>query len=123
MGTLTSKINLAALKHVMMEQKGQSGMVKGVFIPIEANHLFQSEKTGAVYLDMISFDLKEVKNDQSHLTKQSLPKAVREAMSKEDQNEMPIIGSVNVNFGGGGGEANGNAAAGVTVGEDDVLPF
>lgn len=123
MGTLTSKVNLAALKHVMMEKKGQNGMIKGVFIPVEANHLFHSEKTGAVYLDMISFDLKEVKDDQSHLTKQSLPKEVREAMSKEEQQEQPIIGSVNVNFGNGGAPASNNAAPGVVVAEEDDLPF
>ena len=126
MGTTTSKVNLAALKHVMMEKKGQSGMVRGVFIPVKANHLFESEKTGAVYLDMISFDLKEVKDDQSHLTKQSLPKEVREKMTEEEQKEQPIIGGLNVNFGGGGGDASGNAAEGKTFdadSEEDMMPF
>lgn len=123
MGTTTSKINLAALKHVMMEQKGKSGMIKGIFIPIEANHLFESEKTGAVYLDMISFDLKTVKDDQSHLTKQSMQKAVFEKMTDEEKKEQPIIGSLNVNFGGGGGEANSNAAPGAVMKDGDELPF
>ena len=123
MGTTTSKINLAALKHVLMEQEGQNGKVLGVFIPIKANHLFHSAEKGNVYLDMISFDLKEPKDNQTHLTKQSLPKDVRDAMTKEQQNEMPIIGSLNTAFGGGGAEVSNNAAPGVVVKEGDKLPF
>ena len=123
MGAITGKINLAMLKHVVIEKKGKTGMVKGVFIPIEANNLFLSEKTGAIYMDTISFDLKEVKDDQTHLTKQSLPKEARDKMTKEEQNEQPIIGSLNTNFGGVKGGASNNVAHGITLGDDDEVPF
>jgi len=123
MSTIVGKINLASLTHVIQEKKNKAGeMIKCVVIPIEQNHLFQSEK-GNLFMDLIAFDLKELKDDQSHLVKQSLPKAVREKMSKEDQEKLPIIGSLNVNFGGGGGNQVNNAAGGAVLSEEDDLPF
>ncbi len=47
------KINLTALKHKVQDLKGQSGMVKCLVIPIEANNLYHSDKTGNVYLDTV----------------------------------------------------------------------
>ena len=79
-----------------------------------------------VIVALVLSALKEVKDDQSHLTKQSLPKEVREKMTEEEQKEQPIIGGLNVNFGGGGGDASGNAAEGKTFdadSEDDEMPF
>lgn len=118
---ITGKINLAALKHVAMEKKGKSGMVKGMFIPIEANNLFKSEKSGAVYLDIVAWDLKEPQEHSTHLVKQSLPKDVREKMSKEEISKMPIIGNLNIST--GYAEANNDAGNGQTFDENDDLPF
>lgn len=48
----------------------------------------------AVYLDLSAFALREPKYDQTHLVKQSLPKEVREKMSKEELDAMPILGGM-----------------------------
>lgn len=116
------KMNLAMLKHVVMEKKGQSGMIKGLFIPVEANHLFEG-KDGNFYLDLVAFDLKNATKDQTHLVKQSLPREVREKMSKEELEAMPIIGSLNVSIGGGANQTPNNPKQGVTLGEGDEVPF
>ena len=50
----TGKMNLASFVHVEMEVKGQSGMVKGMFIPYEKNHVFVSE-AGSRNIDFIFF--------------------------------------------------------------------
>ncbi len=114
------KLNLAKLEHVLMEKKGQNGMVECIVIPIAKNHLFKG-KDGNIYLDLIAFDLKEQKDGNTHLIKQSLPKEVREKMSKEEQNAMPVLGNLSI-LGGGDSKPN-NAAAGVMLGDEDDLPF
>ena len=123
---ITGKLNLAKLIHVKMEKKGKNGIVKGLFIPIEANHLFNSEEKGNVYLDLVAFGLKDPKDNQTHLVKQSLPKDVRTAMSEEEQKALPIIGSLNNMEGGGGSEyaeTPNDAGEGKTFTENDDLPF
>lgn len=119
MGTITGKFNLTALKHVMMEKKGQSGMVKGIFIPVEANDLFASEK-GNVYLDVICFDSVNDEYKQTHAVKQSFKK---DKYTKEELKEKPYLGHLNTKFGGGGEPSANNASPGVVVGENDDLPF
>lgn len=118
----TGKLNLAALHHVVQKQKGKTGTFECLVIPIEKNNLFKSDKTGAVYLDLIAFGLKEPKDYQTHLVKQSLPKEVREAMSDEEKKAQPIIGNLNMKGEGGFTEANNNAANEVLDAGDD-LPF
>lgn len=117
---IVGKINLAALKHVLMEKKGKDGMVQGIFIPIEANHIFKSEK-GNVYLDLIAFDAVNEEYKQTHMVKQSLPKEVREAMSEEEQRSQRILGHLNTKV--GKTEDVPNSAADGVIGEDDDLPF
>lgn len=116
------KLNLAMLHHVVKEIKGETGMVKCLVIPIAKNHLFDG-KDGNFYLDLIAFDLKNATKDQTHLVKQSFPKEVREKMTKEESDAMPIIGSLNVSIGGGANQTPNNPKQGVTLGENDDVPF
>jgi hypothetical protein len=115
------KIDLTQLKHVIQKKKGKSGDVEVLVIPIEANNLFKG-KDNNVYLDLIAFPLREVKDYATHLVKQSLPKDVREKMSKEDQDAMPIFGNLKVGLGGGSSAPN-NAAGNTVLDESDDLPF
>jgi len=46
---------------------GETGPVECVIIPIEANHLFRGNS--GIYLDMTAFELKEPKDNQTHLIK------------------------------------------------------
>lgn len=77
-----------------MSLKGQTGMVRGIFIPILENKLYEGEK--ALYLDMTGFEIsKEKKGDRkdTHLVKQSFAKEVYDAMTEEQRKEVPILGN------------------------------
>ena len=113
------KINLSKLTSVLTTRKGKDGKeVEGIFIPIEHNHLFKSDK-GNVYLDLIAFEIKNQQYDDTHVVKQSLPKEVREGMTEEEKNNQPILGGLNTNLSSGGSSEETQEA----VGEDDDLPF
>jgi hypothetical protein len=119
MSNISSKINLAALKHSVRKMKGQTGEVECLIIPIEANNLFKGEK--GVYLDTTGFEIKNKTgtSKDTHLVKQSLPKEVYEKMTDEQKKEQPIIGSMIVWAGGG---SLGDAAI-IEQDESDDLPF
>jgi hypothetical protein len=93
MSTISIKVNLRQLKHDVREMKGQSGMMKCLIIPIDQNNLYQGEK--GIYLDLTAFELKEKKADSkdTHLVKQSLPKALYDSMTKDQQQALPILGN------------------------------
>lgn len=92
MGNLQVKINVAALKHTVQKMQGASGEVDVLIIPIAANHLFRGEK--GLYLDLTAFELKEPKDKNTHLLKQSLPKEVYQVQTDEEKKAMPIFGNV-----------------------------
>lgn len=89
------KLDLAKLKNVAVANiNGKSGnSVKCVIIPVDHNNIFLSEK-GGIYLDFGCFALKKEQYGQSHLVKQYLPREVYEAMTDEERNEQPIVGSL-----------------------------
>lgn len=91
---ITGSINFAALKHVLMEKKGKSGnMVKGIFIPIDAN-LIQEHESGGKYLNIVAFEMEEAKEWATHIVKQSFKKEVREKMTEEEKKAVPILGNL-----------------------------
>lgn len=99
---IKAKLNIAKLKSVIMTLKGKSGQpVKCLVIPIEENHLYHSDSTGAVYLELVGFESDKLK-EWTHSVKQSLPKDLRDSMTKEEQNAYPFLG----NFAVTGGQTN-----------------
>lgn len=117
---LKAKLNIAKLKSKIMDFKGQTGTVKCLVIPIEENHLFFSEKTGAVYLDLVGFDSDKLA-DWTHSLKQSLPKDVRDKMTKEEQYAYPYLGNANV-----GGRVDETATPSQDLGsyqQTDDIPY
>lgn len=120
---ITGSINLTALRHVKMEKKGKSGMVKGIFIPLEVNKIKEHEK-GGIYLNVVGFEMKEVKDYATHIVKQSFSKDEREKMSKEELDALPILGNFKASD-GGQGQAVDNSASTTTFDADseDDLPF
>ena len=92
MKNLNIKLNLQNLHCACRFEKGQSGMVECLIIPIEKNYLFKGEK--GIYLDLTAFELKEPKDKRTHLVKQQLPKEVFKAMSDEEKRDTPILGDV-----------------------------
>lgn len=117
---ITGKLNLAVLTHVEMEVNGKSGKVKGIFIPYDANHIFQSDK-GARNLDILAFEMKEKKDYATHIIKQSLPKDIRDNMSEEERKNTPILGNMNFDF--QVGETSNNASEGTVFTPTDNFPF
>lgn len=119
---ITGSINLTALQHVAMEMKGKSGMVQGIFIPLDTNKLKTHENEN-VYLNLVGFEMDEEKEYATHIVKQSLSKEEREAMSEEEQRAMPILGNLKVGS-GAPVEKNNNAASGKVFNPaKDDLPF
>lgn len=95
MANLNIKLNLQNLICACRFEKGTiSGPVECLIIPLEKNHLFKGEK--GVYLDMTAFELKEKKENKTHLIKQQLPKDVFKAMTDEQKKATPILGDVSV---------------------------
>lgn len=69
--------------------KGKDGKPhKCVVIDIDAAHLFHSEK-GAVYLDLVAWENRDGigQYGDTHMLKQSLPKAVRESLNALPQEQ------------------------------------
>ena len=89
---LNIKLNLSNLISIVRFEDGETGPVECVIIPIEVNHLFKGNS--GIYLDMTAFELKEKKDNQTHLIKQSLPKEVYQKQTDEEKRAMPILGNV-----------------------------
>lgn len=109
-----------------MEKKGKSGMVKGLFIPIEANAL--EEKDGAVYLPVKVTVKEDVdKYGQNGFIGKTAKTSKKWAeMTEEEQARhktlTPILGNIKDFSGDSSNDTSGAATPGV-VNEDDDLPF
>lgn len=96
----SGKINLLRFKNAcIVSVKGKTTSKKGVFIPIEDNHLFVSEdETGKVrgaYLSFIGWDNEgKSKFGDTHLLRQSIDKDDRLKMTEEEQKAIPFFGNM-----------------------------
>lgn len=94
------KINLLKLNNAcIVSIKGKTGSKKGIFIPIEDNHLFvsadDSNKPKGVYADFIAWENKVAgKFGDTHSFKLSVPKEIREKMSEEELKKIPYFGTI-----------------------------
>ena len=119
MGRISTKVNLGKLRNTQIVTN-KSG-VKGIFIPIEENNLFMNEEKGNVYLDLISFPLKQAfeNSKDTHNVKQSLPQ------DKQRPDDAFLGGAIDwdnvANFGNTSASVVSDA---VVVGDDDSdIPF
>ncbi len=120
MSRISGKLNLLQLHAVKKVMPGQLGPVECLVIPIAKNNLFVGDK--GVYLDLIGFEIENKKGDSkdTHLVKQSLNKDIREKMTKEQLEAMPIIGNFQVWSEGTEKEPTSSTTV---LGEADDLPF
>lgn len=123
-------IKVNALKYQdsgIMNIKGRTGTKRCLVVPIEENHLFVSAKDDgspkAVYLDLTAFALREAKYEQTHLIKQSLPKEIRESMTKEQLNAMPILGGMKLLVNPSANAAASNVPFSQSTEDNSNLPF
>lgn len=123
---LSGSIALTKLTHVMMEKKGKTGMIKGIFIPIELNAL--ETKDDAVYLPIRVTAKDETDTyGQNGFISKSVKRAKKWSEMSDEEKEAekvltPILGNIKDFSLSGGNDAAGAAAPGVVT-EDDDLPF
>jgi len=122
---LSGSIALTKLQHVVMEKKGKSGIVKGLFIPIDANLL--TEKDGAVYM-AVNVKFKEQQDQYgqngfiSKTTDSKIWKELDEAGKEHAKTLSPILGNIK-DFSGSSSNDSSGAVATETFSDDDDLPF
>lgn len=88
------KLDLKKLKNAFVKEiQGTTRTVQCVCIPIKDNHIFVSER-GGLYLDLQATPLQQPKYGQSHLVKPKVGSDNWKAMSKEERNAIPIVGSL-----------------------------
>jgi hypothetical protein len=121
----SGSIALTKIKHVILEKKGQSGMIRGIFIPIKENLLL--EKDGAIYMAVKV----KVKGEQDQYgqngfiaktTESSIWKDLTDAQKEEAKKLSPILGNIKDWSASSGSDTSGAAANG-PVQDDDDLPF
>ena len=114
---LKSKVDLSKLQGAVVANLGKAKK-KCLVIPIEDARVFHSEKTGAVYLDLVHFENRNGVDDygNTHSIKQSL--------KKEDQKEQePFLGSSKDEGGARTNQAAATPSAALEMADDDDLPF
>lgn len=127
MSNFSIKVNLTKINGAsLITLTGKSGKKKqGVFIPVEDAPLYIGEK--GTYLNLIAFQTKEEKFNQTHFIKVSVDREAYDAMTKEEREAIPIVGNVS-KIEGSGSPMEASSAA-VINGEsfapadDDDLPF
>lgn len=122
-------IALSKLKHVILEKKGKSGMVKGIFIPFEANGLVEG-KEGAVYANIsgkFHDEPDSYGNDAFVAHKFNSGKKwsdMTEDEKKAANDASPILGNLKWQDGAGGRSADSSGAvASAVISEDEDIPF
>jgi hypothetical protein len=115
----TAKLNLRQLVHSQMTTpKGNKVLV----IPIAENNLFEGEK--GLYLDLVGFERKEVKEgEDTHLIKQSFSKEKLAAMTDEQKKALPILGNARLSAGQRSESEPKDANGGKVAAGIDGLPF
>ena len=121
---LSGSIALTKLVHVMMDAKGKSGPVRGIFIPLEANLLVEKDK--AVYLPVnVNFKSEQDTYGQngfiSKTTDSKIWKTLDEEGKKKAQELSPILG--NIKDWSATSNDNAGAASPEVLEEEDELPF
>ena len=87
------KIDLLKLKGAAVtELQTPTGVKRCLVIPVDDNNIFVGQK--GCYLDLVAFEMRNPKYESTHTLKQSLPKAVRDAMSEQERNAQPILGDL-----------------------------
>jgi hypothetical protein len=110
---IKGSINLAAFEKATILKMGKT-QVDCIVIPLEANDLKMAGDKGGVYLNIVAFPMKELKEYATHIIKQSVSKEQRESGI-----EKPILGNLDVR---GQQSAAADKAPTVAASEDD-LPF
>jgi hypothetical protein len=121
---LTGSIALTKMVHVMMDAKGKSGKVRGIFIPLDANML--TEKDKAVYVPLrIKLKSEADQFGQNGFIAKTVDSAIYKGLDdagKEEAKKLsPILGNIK-DWSGSANDTSGAASTQV-LNDDDDLPF
>lgn len=88
------RIDLLKLANAFMKNlTGKSATKRCLIIPVDDNDcMFLGEK--GCYLNITAFEVNNPQYDDTHILKGSLPKKVREQMTEEQRNALPILGNM-----------------------------
>lgn len=93
MTNFSAKIDLLKLRGAMVAPlKFGEKEEQCLIIPIAGSALFEGKQ--GLYLDMTAVEMREQRFGDSHFVKQSLPRDEYLAMSKEERDAQPILGSL-----------------------------
>ncbi len=87
------KMNVGSFIHKKTELKGRNGMVRGVFIPFEVNHIFEG-RNGKLYADFVAWKNKTPNDWSTHGIKQAFSQTVNETMTKDERYALPFFGNL-----------------------------
>lgn len=100
MANYTGRLNLLKFKNAcILTVQGKYAAKKGVFIPIDDNHLFitagDDQKASGAYIDFMAWENQHPsKYGDTHGIRQSLPKEARERMTEEQLKAVPYFGNM-----------------------------
>ncbi len=88
------RVDLLKMKNAFMRNiVGKTSTKRCIVIPIDDNkEMFLSEK--GCYLNLSAYAVSNSQYGDTHLIKGDLPKEVREAMTQEERNALPIYGNM-----------------------------
>ncbi|MDM1049345.1 hypothetical protein [Sphingobacterium hotanense] len=117
---LNGSIALTKLpQSIIIEKQGKSGMVRGIFLPIDGNNL--TEKDGAVYMDVrVTVREEADQYGQNGFISKGIPSEVYKTLKDTPdalKAAQPILGNIK-DF-----SATANTVPVATVSDDDDLPF
>jgi hypothetical protein len=121
MKNYSGQIELTKLKCVILEKKGQSGMVRGLFIPITLNNLDEfAENRVALPISIVVHDTKDKYDNDGFIGQKVDSKIYKIATDaqKEEFKKLPILGNFK-SFSVG----SDNTEPAKIVSETDDLPF
>ena len=87
------KVNLLKLQGALVTNlKGKTETKRCLVIPVDDARLYVGQK--GCYLNMTAIEMQNSQYGDTHCIKQNLDREVYEAMTDEERNAMPIIGSM-----------------------------
>lgn len=95
MGHMLINLRLSGLKRTGRAQMkdGKGGTFDCLVIPIAENNLYVSEKN-EIFINLVGWESGKLKNNQTHLLKQSFDREVMEKMTDDQKKELPILGHI-----------------------------
>lgn len=96
----TGKLNLMKFKNAcLVSVKGRTETKKGIFIPIEDNHVFvsadEANRVKGAYVSFLAFEgMEKGRYGDTHSMKQTYPSEIRRQMTEEELKSVPYIGNM-----------------------------